>query len=282
MRSSISDPSTLDPAPARRPGGLCITPIPAFADNYFWLISRGGKAVVIDPGDASPVETILRDQGLELIAIVLTHRHADHIGGVPALLANGREHIPVYGPASQAIASVTHPLAGGARLRIDALSIEFDVINVPGHTAEHIAYFGNFEDGPVLFCGDTLFATGCGRLLDGTPEQMVASLTKLMKLPHETRVYCAHEYTLANIAFARAVEPGNQDLQAWEQAARALRQANVPTIPTTLGHEKRTNPFLRWDEPEIRRSASTRAPGAQLDDVGTFAIIREWKNGFKG
>jgi len=282
MRSSNSDLSTLGSPPARSPTGLCITSIPAFNDNYFWLISRGNKALVIDPGDASPVESTLRDQGLELIAIVLTHRHADHIGGVPALLANGRDPIPVYGPASQAIACVTHPLAGGAQLYIDELSIELDVIDVPGHTAEHIAYFGDFEEGPALFCGDTLFATGCGRLFDGTPEQMVESLSRLMKLPPETRIYCAHEYTLANIKFARVVEPGNQDLQVWEQSAHALRDADLSTIPTTLGHEMRTNPFLRWNEPEIRLSASTRAPGAQLDGVSTFAIIREWKNGFKG
>ena len=261
---------------------LTITPVPAFNDNYLWLLSRNGQAAVVDPGDAAPIEAALAAAGLKLAAIVLTHHHRDHIGGVAALLAAGRQDIPVFGPAHEDIPHITQRLGQGDRICIEALGLELEVLDVPGHTAGHIAYFGRSADGPVLFCGDTLFATGCGRLFEGTPQQMLESLDRLAALPPETRVYCAHEYTLSNIAFARAVDPDNLDLQAWERVAKGLRAEGKPTVPTTICHEARTNPFLRSRADGVKQSAERFRPGAARDAVATFASIREWKNEFRG
>ena len=251
-----------------------VVPIPAFKDNYLWLIHDGTHAAVVDPGDAAPVVDYLMQHGLNLAAILITHHHADHIGGLPVL--TDKYKVPVYGPAGEEIAGLTERLMEGDRITLPELGLSFDILDIPGHTAGHIAYLGDGR----LFCGDTLFAGGCGRVFEGTMPQMRASLGKLKNLPGDTLVYCAHEYTLSNLKFARAVEPGNQALAAREQQDQATRAAQQPTVPTRIALERETNPFLRWDAPEVVAAATARsgksAPGA--DEV--FTAIREWKNSF--
>ena len=271
-------------SPAQR---LKVIPVPAFKDNYIWLLCRGHNAVVVDPGDAAPVEAALVQLGLELRAILLTHHHPDHVGGVRALVEARRdEELAVHGPAGEAIDGVTSTVEGDDRVTLKALDISFEVIDVPGHTHGHIAYFSGADEltgdysGPLLFCGDTLFAAGCGRLFEGTPQQMHASLTKLAALPSNTRVYCGHEYTVANLRFARAVEPHSDALIAREQAAIAARQRGEPTLPSTIALERATNPFLRSDEPSVRAAAESKRPGAGSSAIETFAEIRRWKDSF--
>jgi hydroxyacylglutathione hydrolase len=256
---------------------LLITPLPAFSDNYLWLLSRSGRAAIVDPGDPVPVQQALSARNLQLDAILVTHHHGDHVGGVAALRATGAT---VYGPRSEAIAGVDRPLDDGDT--IEVLDTRFNVLDVPGHTAGHIAYHAASLDPPALFCGDTLFACGCGRLFEGTPAQMLASLDRLASLPAQTRVYCAHEYTLANIRFALAVEPDNVELQQRAAAATSTRQRGEPTLPSTIGLELATNPFMRADAPAVRRAAAARglAPPAG-DRIATFAAIRAWKDGFR-
>lgn len=258
-----------------------IAPIAAFSDNYLWWIRKGDFAAVVDPGDAAPVLAQMAADAVSLRAIVLTHHHGDHVGGVAELVA--ATGATVYGPANEAIDGVDHRLREGDRVEIAALDLALEVIDVPGHTAGHIAYFGRAAGvEPLVFCGDTLFACGCGRLFEGTPEQMSASLARLARLPAPTRVYCAHEYTLSNIRFARVVEPDNAALRDWEAEAQALRAQGRPTLPTTIGHERGVNPFLRADAPAVRASAAAHAGLAGLaDPVRTFAVLREWKNGFR-
>lgn len=265
------------------PPSLSVLTVPAFEDNYLWLIHDGVHAAAVDPGDAAPILEALAANGLLLTAILLTHHHADHIGGVPALLAHAQ--VPVFGPRHDGIAAVTEPLGEGDRIAVPGLGLELSVLDVPGHTRGHIAYVR--DDGPDgagthwLFCGDTLFGAGCGRLFEGTPAQMADSLAKLAALPDDTLVFCAHEYTLSNLRFAEAVEPGNQALQLRLRADSATRGSKLPTIPSTIGIEKATNPFLRADEPGIRTSlvdAGKLAPGA--GKVEAFAALREWKNVF--
>ena len=274
---------------------MTVIPVPAFKDNYLWLLTRGhgrahggnNAAVVVDPGDAAPVEAALARYGLALRAILLTHHHSDHVGGVRALIdARRGEEVVVYGPAGEAIDGVTRTVKGGDRVALDALGISFDVIDVPGHTRGHIAYYGGPADlsdndgGPLVFCGDTLFAAGCGRLFEGTAQQMHASLSKLAALPPNTRVYCAHEYTLANLRFARAVEPGSAALIAREQAAITTRERGAPTVPSTIALERATNPFLRSDQPAVRQAAEKKKPGAGASAIETFIAIRQWKDSF--
>jgi len=258
---------------------LTVLALPAFQDNYLWLIHNGVHAAVVDPGDAAPVIAALRHHGLVLTAILLTHHHADHIGGVPALLAIAQ--VPVFGPAGENIAVLTQAVAEGARFVVPGIGLAVSVLDVPGHTRGHIAYVTEEQEETWLFCGDTLFAGGCGRLFEGTPAQMVASLSKLTKLPGATKVYCAHEYTMANLRFAAAVEPDNQALQLRLVSEAGKRADNVPTIPSTIELEQATNPFLRASAPGIVASLEATGrtrPGAT--PVELFTALRAWKNVF--
>ncbi len=256
-----------------------IVPIAAFADNYVWLLRRGSYAAVIDPGDAAPVLAHLERHRLELAAILVTHHHGDHIGGIEALLSQN-SLVPVFGPADEAIDEVDRPVKDGDRIELPELNTSFEVIGVPGHTRGHLAYYGGIpSDGGVLFCGDTLFGCGCGRIFEGTAEQMWRSLARIIALPADTRIYCAHEYTLANIRFALAVEPDNAALQARAEAAARRRAAGLPTVPSTLAVELDTNPFLRWDAPAVI-AAAKRAGGEAERPAAVFAAIRAWKDKF--
>ncbi|MDA8092523.1 MAG: hydroxyacylglutathione hydrolase [Betaproteobacteria bacterium] len=251
---------------------LHIEPIPAFRDNYIWLLQRGRYAAVVDPGDAQPVLEALRRKDLTLVAILNTHHHADHVGGNMPLT---RIHpVPVYGPARESIPAITHPIDNGDRVQIPQLDLVLSVLGVPGHTLGHIAYYGANS----LFCGDTLFGCGCGRLFEGTGAQMHASLTALATLPDDTQVYCAHEYTAANIRFARQVEPDNAALKEREAWVSALRAAGQPTLPSTVGLERRTNPFLRCGEPAVAASAARQAGSTLADPVAVFIALRAWKD----
>ena len=251
-----------------------IDPIPAFKDNYIWALTNGRYSVIVDPGDARPVLDYLAREALELVAILATHHHADHVGGV-ADLKRGRD-IPVYGPKNEPISTLTRPVASGDRVAIPEFGVAFEVLDIPGHTRAHIAYYGS----KMVFCGDTLFACGCGRVFEGTPPQLHASLAKLAALPEDTLVYCGHEYTLANIRFARAVEPGNVALAGRERTDTTTREKNHPTLPTTIGLEKATNPFLRCAQPEVAQAAARRRGTDVTDPVEVFTAIREWKNTF--
>ncbi|MCG5261100.1 hydroxyacylglutathione hydrolase [Cupriavidus gilardii] len=265
---------------------LRVEPIPAFQDNYIWAIDDGNAAAVVDPGEAAPVLAYLARAGLVLGAIVITHHHGDHQGGVAELLAAyptgpDGEPVPVIGPAAERIGHRTRAVREGDEVELKAPALRLRVLEVPGHTAGHIAYTGELPGiGPVVFCGDTMFASGCGRLFEGTPAQMLASLDKLAALPEATRVYCAHEYTRSNVRFARAVEPDNAALAAWEARVEALRAAGEPTVPTTVGHERAVNPFLRSREPSVRRALARQGATAQ-DDAAAFGALRAWKDGFR-
>jgi len=257
---------------------LAIHAVPAFQDNYLWVIARGPDAAVVDPGDAGPIERFLAAQGLTLRAILATHHHGDHVGGLAALA--GHWQCPVFGPAGERIAGITQALREGDEITVPGVEVRLAVLDVPGHTAGHIAYVHRDPDDPFVFCGDTLFAGGCGRLFEGTAAQMLRSLSKLAALPPQTRVYCAHEYTLANLRFARAVEPGNAALAERQAREAAKRERGQPTVPSTIGIERETNPFLRWDAPEVVEAARRQAGHAVSDPVEVFATIREWKNRF--
>jgi len=253
---------------------LAIHAVPAFKDNYIWMLEEGGRAVAVDPGDDAPVEAFLASRGLTLAAVLATHHHADHVGGLPALAQ--RWKCPTFGPAREVSASLTRRLAEGERFEVPGIGIELGVLDIPGHTAGHIALTG----AGLLFCGDTLFACGCGRLFEGTPAQMVESLAKLAGLPAATEVYCGHEYTLANIRFAEAVEPSNARLAERKARDAAKRAEGRPTLPSTIGEELATNPFLRCTEREVVASASRHAGRDLAGVVEVFAEVREWKNGF--
>lgn len=257
-----------------------IIPIPAFSDNYIWLLREGDRAAVVDPGDAAPVLDFLASQHLVLSAILATHHHGDHVGGIEALCAH--TPVPVYGPAGESIPARTHALRDGDTVRLEDFGVTLRVLDIPGHTAGHIAYVGDpWPDGdPVAFVGDTLFAAGCGRLFEGTPEQMTHSLGRLAALPPSTRVYCGHEYTVSNLRFARAVEPDNPAVRARAEREAAKRARGEPTLPSRIGEERETNPFLRTRQPAVIEAAQRHA-GARLDGpVPTFAALRAWKNAF--
>jgi hydroxyacylglutathione hydrolase len=256
---------------------LSVTPVPALADNYIWVLHDGAHAAVVDPGEAKPVLDFLRREKLKLAAILLTHHHADHIGGMPELVAQAG--VPVYAPHDERIsapAGLLHRVREGDRPALPEFSLTFEVLEVPAHTRSHIA----FHAPGMVFCGDTLFACGCGRLFEGTPAQMHAALSKLAALPADTRVYCGHEYTLANIAFARAAEPDNAELPAFEARCKALRDRGQPTVPSTIAQERAMNPFVRVGTPGVIATASRRAGKPLTDPAAVLGAIREWKNSF--
>ena len=247
----------------------------AFEDNYIWLLREGRRVVVVDPGDEAPVLRYLAEEDADLAAILLTHHHGDHTGGVAGLLA--RHPVPVFGPAGESIAGVSVPLREGDKIALPDFHADLKVIDVPGHTRGHIAYYGE----GALFCGDTLFACGCGRLFEGTAAQMWSSLGKLAALPPETNVYCAHEYTESNIRFALAVESGNAALLTRAGRVAELRRNLQPTVPFALAEELATNPFLRSAQPEVARAAERHCGTALPGATEVFAALREWRNGFR-
>lgn len=256
---------------------LNVLTIPAFQDNYLWLIHDGKHAVVVDPGDATPVLATLAEHRLALAAILLTHHHPDHVGGVPELLRHF--NVPVFGPRQEAIPQITHPLGEGDAITLPELALQLSVLDVPGHTLGHIAYIAHEQS--WLFCGDTLFAGGCGRLFEGTPEQMVASLSKLAALPDKTQIFCAHEYTLANLRFASEVEPENIAIKARIQHEQAKRDQGHPTVPSTIALEKSTNPFLRYREPGIADRLAVTGHLSEREPIAVFAALRQWKNSYR-
>ncbi|HUO81704.1 MAG TPA: hydroxyacylglutathione hydrolase [Gammaproteobacteria bacterium] len=256
---------------------LEVTPVEAYRDNYIWLVHGAGdrrKVAVVDPGDAPPVMRALRRRDLEPAAVLATHHHHDHTGGIAALVENF--DIPVYGPLHEHVPQCTRGIGEGDTVELGLLDLEFEVLDIPGHTAGHIAFVGH----GTVFCGDTLFSAGCGRLFEGTPEQMSRSLDKLAALPPGTAVFCGHEYTLDNLRFALTIEPDNAHARAWLEEAGARRARNEPTLPSTIGLERHINPFLRCHEPAVREAAERRC-GRRLEDaVSVFAAVRAWKDGF--
>lgn len=256
-----------------------IDALPAFADNYIWLLQddQNRRCVVVDPGDAAPVQAWLdahADWTLE--AILTTHHHADHVGGVATLKA--KTGARVFGPAQEKIPALDQPLNDGQR--IEVLGLDFEIIDVPGHTLGHIAYFHADAELPWLFCGDTLFAGGCGRLFEGTPQQMFDSLSRLAALPEATQVYCAHEYTLSNLRFAQAVEPENPQVAARLAQVIAWREEERISLPSQIGLERQTNPFLRCGEASVERTLDQRGGAQARTSCESFAALRSWKNSF--
>jgi hydroxyacylglutathione hydrolase len=251
---------------------LFVTPVKAFETNYIWLIHNQRHAVIVDPGMAAPVQAALKQMGLTPVAVLITHHHGDHVDGIDAW----EDSLPIYGPSREEIPGVSHPVGEGDRIEIEALGLELAVLDLPGHTRGHVGYVGH----GWLFCGDTLFAGGCGRVFEGTPAQMHYSLERLGNLPPQTEVYCAHEYTEANLAFAWAVEPDNRELAQRMAQVKTLRQANEPTLPSTIGLERATNPFLRCSQPGVIEAISQHCGQPLQDPVQVFAQMREWKNQF--
>jgi hydroxyacylglutathione hydrolase len=257
----------------------------ALSDNYIWMLHDGARAIVVDPGDARPVLEALRSRSLDLVGILVTHHHADHTAGLEALsacLAPGDAH-RVYGPAVGHIEQVRTRVRGGDVFEL--LGVRWEVLDLPGHTLDHIGFFTADAGqglGPVVFCGDTLFSAGCGRLFEGTPAQLHASLQRLASLPSITKVCCTHEYTLSNLKFAMAIDPENPALSDHLQRCRLWRQQGLPTLPSSIGLERAINPFLRCEAPAIVASAAAHDPGVRADDpVSVLAALRAWKNSFQ-
>ena len=255
---------------------LNIVPILSFQDNYIWTLHDGKHAVMVDPGDATPARAYLDTHKLKLTAILCTHHHGDHVGGVRELAQ--LYNVPVYGPRNENIPGVNHPVGDGDTISIAELGIELEVLDIPGHTSGHVAYLGK----GALFCGDTLFSGACGKLCEGTAAQLYNSLQRLANLPDDTRVYCGHEYTESNLLFALACEPGNAQLKQRQTDVRALRAAGKPTLPSTIALEKAINPFLRCTEPDVIRNLEQQLGSklAALNETAVFTALREWKNAF--
>lgn len=260
---------------------LNVQAVNAFDDNYIWLIHRPEQpqVVIVDPGDAAPVIAAITAQSLQPVAIFITHHHWDHVGGIDELLAHySQHHIPVYGPAQETIPHISQPLGEGDTIYIDALEADFRVLDVPGHTAGHIAYVHTASNNNMVFVGDTLFAGGCGRLFEGTPAQMHDSLNRIAALPDDSQVYCAHEYTEDNLIFARIAEPDNTALQARQQTVQQQRAKNLATVPSLLADEKASNPFLRCAQPAIIRAAEGFSGQKLQSGAEVFAAVRHWKD----
>lgn len=255
---------------------LDVTPIPAFDDNYIWMIRVGDRAVIVDPGDPDVVTAALEAEGLTLDTILITHHHGDHTGGVEALVGS-HETVRVIGPQNSPTQALYHDTVGDGD-HIEVLGLNFSVLGVPGHTLDHIAYVQ--EQQRLLFCGDTLFVGGCGRLFEGSAEQMQASLAKLVSLPQDTRVFCAHEYTQSNLRFASHLEPANQALSALVTSVEAKRTLGEPTVPSSIAQECATNPFVRWGSADILTAlkAANRYTGDSPAQV--LGAVRSWKDEF--
>jgi hydroxyacylglutathione hydrolase len=256
---------------------LDVLHVPAFKDNYIWMIRTDRRVAVIDPGDAAPVISLLTQEQLTPVAILCTHRHGDHTGGIAPLLAH-YPTLPVYGPAHEPIVEITHPLVHDSELTLAALGIKLRVWETPGHTTGHIVFYGH----ETLFCGDVIFSAGCGRLLGGSAQQMYASLVQLASLPDNTAVYCTHEYTESNLRFAALVEPDNSDIRTHQAQVAQWRAEGRPSLPTTLAREKRINPFLRVHLPAIRAAVEKWAGTALSSDELVFSSLRRWKDEFRG
>jgi hydroxyacylglutathione hydrolase len=256
---------------------LTVIPIRAFKDNYIWLLvnSTNQHCAIIDPGDANPVIEYIENEHLTPTTILITHHHHDHSGGILAL----KEKYPaiaVYGPARETIPGVDHKVTENDVIKLAPLGLSLSVLDIPGHTKGHVAYYGKY----MLFCGDTLFAAGCGRLFEGTANQMYDSLSKIRHLPDNTFIYCAHEYTAANLRFAEAVEPDNADIQQRKQAVALQMEQHVPSLPSTLLLEKLTNPFLRCDQGSVLKSIRSQLHEKSPDPVSIFQALRAWKDKF--
>lgn len=253
-----------------------IQAIPAFNDNYIWAIVQTEQKQVwlVDPGDAAPAFEFLAAKKLNLAGILITHHHFDHYNGTEALAE--KFHIPVYGAAHEKNPGITHPVSDHDQISLFDEELQFKVLTIPGHTLEHIAYYSSKHH--LLFCGDTLFAAGCGRVFEGTPEQMYQSLMRLKNLPEQTKIYCGHEYTLANLKFAQTVEPDNLAIAKRIQITQQLRENNLPSLPSLIELEKKTNPFLRCEFSDVIAAAQQRRETTLNNPVEIFATLRHWKN----
>jgi hydroxyacylglutathione hydrolase len=263
---------------SNQPTPLVVRPVRAFADNYIWLIEaprKPSQLVAVDPGDAAPVIAELERSGASLAAILLTHHHADHIGGVARLLELGPAS--VIGPDDGRIPHRTRTVRGGDHCDLPDLGLGFDILEVPGHTLSHIAFWGH----GALFCGDTLFSAGCGRMFEGTPTQMNASLNRLRAVPPDTQMYCGHEYTAANLRFALTVDPANRAALEYQEQVLRLRSTDTPTLPSGMSLEIQINPFLRCDVPAVRAAAESHAGRSLNEAADVFAVLRAWKDQFR-
>ncbi len=255
---------------------LTICAIPAFDDNYIWMLKFNNQAVVVDPGDATPVKAALKEMGVTLNAIIITHHHHDHTGGVKALLEDTK--VPVYGPHNSKYKGVTHPLKDNDKIQL--LGESFSIKEVPGHTLDHICYFLEDTNTPAIFCGDCLFLAGCGRVFEGSMQQMLDAMEYFKQLPSHTKVYCTHEYSLNNLAFAQAVEPDNSDIQQTIDECKITREKNKPTLPSTIEKERLINPFLRFEETCVKQSAEKFSTTTLTDNLAVFSTLRGWKDNF--
>lgn len=257
---------------------ISVKPVEAFTDNYIWFIENNANhhVAIVDPGDEQPVLAAIAQRKLIPAAILCTHHHWDHTDGIAGLLE--RYDIPVYGPANESVATLTQRLRGGDQIKLPTLELSFSILDIPGHTRGHIAYYGHNR----LFCGDTLFSAGCGRLFEGTAEQMHLSLATLGQLPASTEIYCGHEYTLSNLQFAETVEPSNHYIKEYITQCNRQRANNLPTLPSTLATEYQINPFLRTTEPTVKNAVEKQQKKSCNSEIEVFAALRRWKDNYKG